>query len=87
MQLNNNSPFQQTNLIAIEESYSYEATLFGLRMPSGKVVINFDHRTKYSVLKDIARITSSEVVQVKGTWTFEPAVDNSEIEDYNGDGV
>ncbi len=87
MQLNNNSPFQQTNLVPIENEYSYDASLFGLRMPSGKIVINFDQSTKYSVLKDIARITGSELVTVKGTWTFVPAVDNSEEGDYNGDGV
>lgn len=73
MDISPTSPFQKTNLVPIEEEYSYEATCFGLKLPTGQVVINFDQNTKYSMLKDIARIMSAEVVNVKGTWTFTPA--------------
>lgn len=81
MDINPTSPFQQTKLIPIEEEYSYEATVFGLKLPNGTVVINFDQNTKFSMLKDIARVMSAEVVNVKGSWTFTPAKKEDEDEE------
>ena len=68
----NTSPFQKTELLPIEESYSKKASLFGLRKPDGSIIINYDHNTRYGRLKEIADMIGCEVVTVKGTWTFTP---------------
>lgn len=84
------SPFSKTEFHPIGDIYTKEGILFGLRTPSGEIVINFDHNTKYSKLLDIARITGCEIVTVKGQWTFIPlntkTVNDSEEnwEDTNG---
>jgi hypothetical protein len=66
------SPFAKTQFHPIGDIYTKEGLLFGLRKPNGEIVINFDHSTSYSRLKDIARITGCEIVTVKGQWTFIP---------------
>jgi hypothetical protein len=43
-----------------------------LRKADGNIIINFDQSTSYATLKQIARITQTEIVQVRGTWTFLP---------------
>lgn len=66
------SPFHQTKFHSISDIYTTEGILFGLRSPDGNIVINFDQSTSYSTLVQIARLTQTEIVQVKGTWTFLP---------------
>ena len=75
MHINNNSPFEKINFVPIEQSYSYEATVFGLRMPTGNIIINFNPGTRYGLLKQIADQLGAEIVNVKGTWSFEPSVE------------
>ena len=67
------SPFHQTKFVPIENVYSAEGTLFGLRSKKdGSIIINFNQSTAYSQLVVIARLTNCEIVQVHGTWTFLP---------------
>lgn len=66
------SPFHKTKFHSISDIYTTEGLLFGLRSADGNIVINFDQNTSYSTLVQIARITQTEIVQVKGTWTFLP---------------
>lgn len=72
------SPFSKTNLIPIEVGYSTEGLITGLRLPDGQIILNFDKNTNLAVLKAIATITQSEIVNVKGTWTFTPHVEGGE---------
>lgn len=66
------SPFHQTKFFPIGNIYTEDGVLFGLRKPDGDIIINFDQRTSFSTLKQIARLTDTEIVQVRGTWTFLP---------------
>ena len=66
------SPFHQTDFHPIGDIYTVEGVLFGLRQSNGNILVNFDQNTSYSRLLQIARITSCEIVQVRGTWTFLP---------------
>lgn len=66
------SPFHETNFVPYEDIYTVEGKIFGLKKPDGSVILNFDHKTSYSYLMQIARITGCEVVVVHGTWTFLP---------------
>jgi len=75
------SPFHQTNLHEIEEQYSYVATVFGLQLPTGKILINFDQSTSFATLKQIAKVLRAEVVNVRGTWTFNPEIQTEEVGD------
>lgn len=81
------SPFSKTQFHPIGEIYTKEGRLFGLKTPSGEIVINFDHNTHYQKLRDIARITGCEIVVVKGQWTFIPTktkeVTDDEDDEYN----
>lgn len=70
--MKDSSPFHQTKFHPIGDIYTTEGILFGLRQPNGNIVINFDQNTSYSTLVQIARITGTEIVQVRGTWTFLP---------------
>ena len=66
------SPFHQTEFQPIDEEYVKPGILFGLKRPDGNILVNFDHNTNYATLRQIARITNCEIVNVHGTWTFTP---------------
>lgn len=70
--MKDSSPFHQTKFHPIGDIYTTEGLLFGLRKADGNIIINFDQSTSYATLKQIARITQTEIVQVRGTWTFLP---------------
>jgi hypothetical protein len=70
--MKDSSPFHQTKFHPIGDIYTTEGTLFGLRKSDGSIIINFDQNTSYATLVQIARITQTEIVQVRGTWTFLP---------------
>jgi hypothetical protein len=69
------SPFHQTEFQDIEHDYVKPGILFGLKKPDGTILVNFDHNTSYATLKQIAKITACEIVNVHGTWTFTPTRD------------
>lgn len=85
------SPFSKTEFHPIGDIFTKDGVLFGLKKPNGEIIINFDHNTKYSKLKDIARITNCEIVTVKGQWTFIPLKtklvtdSDTDYEDYSND--
>jgi hypothetical protein len=66
------SPFHETDFVPIEDIYTTKGRIFGLQKPDGSIILNFDHKTSYQYLMQIARITNCEVVVVHGTWTFLP---------------
>lgn len=78
MQINSSSPFSGTNLIPVEQEYSYQAKLMALKLPNGNLIINYNHSTKKSVLQEMARIMGAEFVLVPGTWTFTPDRENDD---------
>ena len=66
------SPFSKTDLQPIEDVYEKRGSLMGLRLPNGKVLLNYEHGTKNSLLADIAKQIGAETIVVKGTWKFIP---------------
>lgn len=66
------SPFATSKLLPIEDEYKKEGKLMGLRLPTGEILINYEHGTKNSVIAEIAKVLKAEVVVVSGTWTFTP---------------
>ena len=72
------SPFHQTNIHPIEEDYSYEASVWGFRLASGNILINFNQSTDFKTLKQMARVMKAELVTVKGRWSFVPAREDEE---------
>lgn len=74
------SPFAKTEFVDINESYSKEGLITGMQLPDGRILLNFDHNTKTSVVAEIAKLIGAKVVVVKGTWTFTPAVEEDDDE-------
>lgn len=66
------SPFSQTDLQPIAESHTKRSSHMGIKLPDGRVLINFNDATSYAMIKAIARTLRADIVTVKGTWTFTP---------------
>lgn len=72
MAINPSSPFSKTNFQDISVTFSRRDKVFGLRLPTGKIVLNFERNTSQRMLTEMARVLHAELVIVKGTWTFVP---------------
>lgn len=66
------SPFSQTDLQPIADSYSKRSAHMGIRLPDGRVLINFNDGSSFAIIKAIAKTLRADIVTVKGTWTFVP---------------
>jgi hypothetical protein len=66
------SPFSKSDIKDIDSPFTKRGSHVAFRMANGQVLINFSDGTHHSVLADIARTLSAELVSVTGTWTFTP---------------
>lgn len=66
------SPFTKTELHDATEPYVKKASRMALAFPDGKILINFEDGTTYSVLTTLAKVLGAKVVTIQGTWTFTP---------------
>lgn len=73
MAINFNSPFSESNFVDLETGELVrKATLSGLRLPDGRIIVNLHSNTSQELLNAFSKILSAEQVLVKGRWVFEP---------------
>lgn len=79
------SPFSKVNFHEFG-TYTKRASHLALRLSDGTIKINFDDGTSFALLKQITNIIpGSEVITVKGTWTFEPDTEENQGEPNQGE--
>lgn len=72
--MKNSSPFHQSNFVPISKPYFTEGKVWGLKQPDGKIIVNYDASTSYAMMKEIAELTKTELITVKGRWAFTPII-------------
>lgn len=70
MAINPLSPWSKSDFRDANEPFSKKGTQTALRLPDGKILINYENNTSEEMLQTMARLFKAEIILVRGTWTF-----------------